>query len=167
MDDNTLVYRFTFVYPLFQFIEISWQPVWLSDCPYCTSTRALKLQRFCPFTLNGVTSHFAELHCGSVASVCSQCSLQKLSNVQLLKLRRKRQPIKSYASTSSSQSNRVLVCPGREIHVIGCWSSFRHARRQASTHAAVWALRYCLLFHWTLCTPICWCCRVPRCQQLS
>ena len=106
------------------------------------STRrcALKLQRFCPFTLNGVTSSFAKLHCGSVAPLCSRCLLQKLSNVQLLKLRRKRQPIKSYASTSSSQSNRVLVCPGRDIHVIGCWSSFRHARRQASTHAAVWML---------------------------
>jgi len=25
--------------------------------------------------------------------------------------------------------------------VIGCWSSFRHAHRQASTHAAVWTLR--------------------------
>ena len=60
-------------------------------------------------------SRFAELHCGSVAS---RCSLQKLSNVLLLKLRRKRQPIKSYASTSSSQSNRVLVCPGREIYVM-------------------------------------------------
>ena len=107
-----------------------------------TRRRELKLQRFCPFTLNGVTSRFAELHCGSVATLCSQCSLQKLSNVQLLKLRRKRQPIKSYASTSSSQSNRVLVCLGREIHVIGCWSSFRHAHRQASTHAAVWTLRY-------------------------
>jgi len=56
-----------------------------------------------------------ELHCGSVASLCLRCSLQKLRKVQLFKLRRKRQPIKSYASTSSSQSNRVLVCPGREI----------------------------------------------------
>ena len=106
-----------------------------------TRRRALKLQRFFPFTLNGVTSRFAELHCGSVALLCSRCSLQKLRKVLLLKLGQKRQPIKSYASTSSSQSNRVLVCPGREIHVIGCWSSFRHARRQASTHAAVWTLR--------------------------
>jgi len=116
------------------------QHLFSPSVPYGPSTRwrALKLQRFCPFTLNGVTSRFAELHCGSVASLCS---LQKLSNVQLLKLRRKRQPIKSYASTSSSQSNRVLVCPGREIHVIGCWLSFRHAHRQASTHAAVWTLR--------------------------
>ena len=32
-----------------------------------TRRRALKLQRFCPITLNGVTSHFAELHCGRVA----------------------------------------------------------------------------------------------------
>jgi len=98
----------------------------------------LKLQRFCPFTLNGVMSRFAELHCGSVAS---RCSLQKLSNFQLLKLRQKRQPIKSDTSTSSSQSNCVLVCLGREIHVIGCWSSFRQAHQQASTHAALWTLR--------------------------
>ena len=32
-----------------------------------TQQRALKLQRFSPFTLNGVTSRFAELHCGSEA----------------------------------------------------------------------------------------------------
>jgi len=40
----------------------------LLSYPYGPSTRqrALKLQRFCPFTLNGVTSRFAELHCGSV-----------------------------------------------------------------------------------------------------
>ena len=106
-----------------------------------TRRRALKLQRCFPFTLNGVTSRFVALHCGSVASLCLRCLLQKLRKVQLVKLRRKRQPIKSYASTSSSQSNRVLVCPGQEFHVIGCWSSFRHARRQASTHAAVWTLR--------------------------
>jgi len=75
-------------------------------------------------------------------SIASKALLAaKLSNVQLLKLRRKRQPIESYASTSSSQSNRVLVCPGREIHVIGCWSSFSPPRRQASTHAAVWTGR--------------------------
>ena len=36
-------------------------------CGTSTRWRALKPQRFCPFTLNGVTSRFAELHCGSVA----------------------------------------------------------------------------------------------------
>ena len=92
----------------------------------------LQRRRF-PFTLNGVTSSFAKLHCGSVASLCLRCSLQKLRKVQLFKRRRKRQPIKSYASTSASQSNCVLVWPGREINVIGFWSRTRHAHRQAST----------------------------------
>ena len=102
---------------------------------YGTSTRfrrVLQRRRF-PFPLNEVTSRFAELHYGSVASLCLRCSLRKLGKVQLFKRRRKRQPIKSYASTSASQSNRVLVCPGREINVIGCWSRARHAHRQAST----------------------------------
>ena len=33
--------------------------------------------------------------------------------------------------------------PGRYIQVIGCWSSFRDARRQATTHAAVCRGRKC------------------------
>ncbi|XP_034088641.1 polycystic kidney disease 1 like 1-like isoform X2 [Gymnodraco acuticeps] len=57
-------------------------PIYIMPPGPSTRRRALKLQRFCPFTLNGVTSRFAELHCGSVASLCS---LQRLSKVQLLK----------------------------------------------------------------------------------
>ena len=68
-------------------------------------------QRFCPFTLNGVTS-LCLTFCrtvGSRAEICWRFRLQKLSNVQilkLLKLRWKRQPIKSRLC---SQSNRVYA----------------------------------------------------------
>ena len=46
-----------------------------------------------------------------------------------------------------------LCIRGREIHVIGCWSSFRHAHRQASTHATVWTLREgcCFSVSWLSC----------------
>jgi len=39
-----------------------------------TRRRALKLQRFCPVTLNGLTLRFAELHFALLASKVEQCS---------------------------------------------------------------------------------------------
>ena len=98
-----------------------------------TRRRALKLQHFCRFLFNGVTSRFAELHCGSVALRCSLC----VARFALLALRCSLRValFKGWAmfnfwsfDGSVSQSNhmpvqalanRMLVCPGREIHVIG------------------------------------------------
>ena len=88
-----------------------------------TRRRTLKLQRFCPFTLNGVTSRFAELHCGSVALLALLAS--------------KVEQCSTFEASTEAPANQIIW---REIHVIGCWSSFRHVHRQASTHAAVWTL---------------------------
>ncbi|KAK5929791.1 hypothetical protein CgunFtcFv8_010995 [Champsocephalus gunnari] len=78
---------------------------------------------------------------GSKAQISRDLRLQKLSNVQLLNL------LKLSVEASANQIicqyklspiKPLLACQGREIHLIGCWSSFRHARRQAFSKAAVW-----------------------------
>ncbi len=113
------------------------QAYWLTDIdkinplrPIHTGRRRQRLS----FTLNGVTSSFAELNCGSVASLHWRCSWQKLKTFQLFKRQCTRQPIKlPYANTlAQTLANPVHATP--EKYVIGCCDYDGRVSTKLRTH---------------------------------